>query len=94
MKKIKENIGKWAGKLDKRWQGLSVKKQHRCLRYFFWCYLALTVVVVAGVCFDIRKHPKTMSIEHIENPTLNQRKPAVLPQDSLMVILKKNMYGK
>lgn len=93
MKKIIATIGAWVDKIDSRWQALSLKKQHRYVLYFFGAYLALTIAVLLKVgCDTVRS--RNMSIEHIKNPVVPNKKPDASVRDSISKILKKKMYDK
>lgn len=94
MKKIIATIGAWVDKIDSRWQALSLKKQHRYVLYFFGAYLVLTIAVLLKVGCDTAGSRNNMSIEHIKNPVVPNKKPDAPVRDSISKILKKKMYDK
>ncbi|RDC55341.1 nitrogen regulatory IIA protein [Pedobacter chinensis] len=93
MKKIRANMDRYFDKLDERWRGLPLRKQHQYTLYFFVGYLLLTAGVIGKVWYDTSKSDNSMVIEHIENPVLKSENPARL-QDSVSTILKNQIYER
>jgi hypothetical protein len=94
MKKWRTTISKWFDRLDEQWRDLPVKRQHRYTLLLFAGYAVLSLVVIAKVCYDVGKSDSKLTIEHIENPLIKQKKSSVLPQDSITTILKRKMYER
>lgn len=93
MKKIRANMDRYFDQMEKRWQALSVRKQHQYILYFFVGYLLLTIAVIGKVIYDTSKSDNGMVIEHIENPVLTSKNPARL-QDSVSKVLKNKIYER
>ncbi len=85
-------MDKWFDKLDKRWQSLPVRKQHKFMLYFFVGYLLLTAVVIFKMWY-MAKSDNRMVIEHIDNPVSKQGSPA-FQLDTLSTILKEKIYER
>jgi hypothetical protein len=76
------------------WRALPVKKQHRYTLLLFAGYALLSVVVLLKVCYDVAQSNNAITIEHIENPIIKQKKSPVSPQDSITTILKNQLYER
>ena len=74
MKKLRTTINNWFDKLDEQWRDLPVKRQHRYTLLLFAGYAVLSLVVIAKVCYDVGKSDGKLTIEHIENPLIKQKK--------------------
>lgn len=94
MKNLRTIIKTWLDKLDGQWQALPVKKQHRYTLLLFVGYALLTIAVIGKVCYDVGNPANGITIEHIENPVIQQNKSSVSPQDSIITILKRKMYER
>lgn len=94
MKKWRTTISKWFDRLDEQWRDLPVKRQHRYTLLLFAGYAVLSLVVIAKVCYDVGKSDGKLTIEHIENPLIKQKKSSASPQDSITTILKRKMYER
>lgn len=94
MKNLRTIINNRIDKLDERWRALPWKKQHRYMLLLFASYALLSVIVIVKVCYDVGKPKEGMSIEHIENPVIKQKKSSVPSQDSISKILKNKMYER
>lgn len=94
MKNLRTKLNNWFDKLNERWRALPLKKQHRYTLLLFAGYALLSVVIILKVCYDVGKSNNRMTIEHIENPVIQQKKSPVLPQDSISTILKRKMYER
>lgn len=94
MKKLRTKISKWFDRLDKQWQQLPVKRQHRYTLLLFAGYALLSLVVILKVCYDVAQSNNKITIEHIENPVIRQKKSPVSPQDSISKILKNKLYER
>lgn len=94
MKKWRTTISKWFDRLDEQWRDLPVKRQHRYTLLLFAGYAVLSLVVIAKVCYDVGKSDGKLTIEHIENPLIKQKKSSASPQDSIATILKRKMYER
>lgn len=92
MKNVRTNMNKWFDRQDERWQALPVKMQHRYALYFFSGYLLLTMGVIFKVWLDTSKSDNDMEIKHIENPVLKKKEGPATIQDTLITILKNNIY--
>lgn len=73
MKELRANIGKYFDKLEERWRGLSVRKQHQYILCFFVGYLLLTVGLIGKIWYDTSKLRNDLVIEHIENPVTKRK---------------------
>lgn len=94
MKKLRAKISKWFDRLDEQWRELPVKRQHRYTLLLFAGYALLSLVVILKVCYDVAQSNNKITIEHIENPVIQQRKSPVPPQDSISKILKNKLYER
>ncbi|WP_199117828.1 nitrogen regulatory IIA protein [Pedobacter sp. ASV28] len=94
MKKIRENLDRWSGQLQERWQALPVGAQRRYTLYFFTGYLLLTAVAIFEVWHDTANTGNGMAIEHIENPVPKNKKSPASPQDTSSTILKNNSHER
>lgn len=94
MKKLRTKISKWFDRLDKQWQQLPVKRQHRYTLLLFAGYALLSLVVILKVCYDVAQSNNKITIEHIENQVIRQKKSPVSPQDSISKILKNKLYER
>lgn len=94
MKKLRTTINNWFDKLDEQWRDLPVKRQHHYTLLLFAGYAVLSLVVIAKVCYDVGKSDGKLTIEHIENPLIKQKKSSASPQDSITTILKHKMYER
>ncbi len=94
MKKWRTTISKWFDRLDEQWRDLPVKRQHRYTLLLFAGYAVLSLIVIAKVCYDVGKSDGKLTIEHIENPLIKQKKSSASPQDSITTILKRKMYER
>lgn len=94
MKKLRTKISKWFDRLDEQWQQLPVKRQHRYTLLLFAGYALLSLVVMLKVCYDVAQSNNKITIEHIENPVIRQKKSPVSPQDSISKILKNKLYER
>lgn len=94
MKKLRTKISKWFDRLDEQWRELPVKRQHRYTLLLFAGYALLSLVVILKVCYDVAQSNNKITIEHIENPVIQQRKSPVPPQDSISKILKNKLYER
>jgi len=94
MKKLRTKISKWFDRLDEQWQQLPVKRQHRYTLLLFAGYALLSLVVILKVCYDVAQSNNKITIEHIENPVIRQKKSPVSPQDSISKILKNKLYER
>ncbi|MDR6919521.1 nitrogen regulatory IIA protein [Chryseobacterium sp. 2987] len=80
--------------LDERWRELPVKKQRKYTLYFFICYTALTLFVVAKVCVESGEVDQEVAVRHIENPVVKVKKSSQDQRDSISLTLKKENNGK
>ncbi|MBL7734443.1 MAG: nitrogen regulatory IIA protein [Chitinophagaceae bacterium] len=94
MKNLRTAISNWFDRLGDRWRALPVKKQHRYTLLLFAGYALLSVVVLLKVCYDVAQSNNAITIEHIENPIIKQKKSPVSPQDSITTILKNQLYER
>ncbi|CAM2856879.1 nitrogen regulatory IIA protein [Chryseobacterium flavum] len=94
MKKWRTTISKWFDRLDEQWRDLPVKRQHHYTLLLFAGYAALSLIVIAKVCYDVGESDGKLTIEHIENPLIKQKKSSASPQDSITTILKRKMYER
>lgn len=94
MKNLRTTLSDWFDKLDEQWRALPLKKQHRYTLLLFAGYALLSIMVILKVCYDVGTSGNDMTIEHIENPVIQQNKSSVLPQDSISTILKRKMYER
>ncbi len=94
MKKLRTKISKWFDRLDEQWRQLPVKRQHRYTLLLFAGYALLSLVVILKVCYDVAQSNNKITIEHIENPVIRQKKSPVSPQDSISKILKNKLYER
>lgn len=94
MKNLRTAISNWFDTLDDRWRAMPVKKQHRYTLLLFAGYALLSVVVLLKVCYDVAQSNNAITIEHIENPIIKQKKSPVSPQDSITTILKNQLYER
>ncbi|WP_312331322.1 nitrogen regulatory IIA protein [Sphingobacterium sp.] len=94
MKKLRTKISKWFDRLDEQWQQLPVKRQHRYTLLLFAGYALLSLVVILKVCYDVAQSNNKITIEHIENPVIQQKKSPVSQQDSISKILKNKLYER
>ena len=94
MKKLRTKINKWFDGLNEQWRELPVKKQHRYTLLLFAGYALLSLVVMLKVCYDVAQSNNKITIEHIENPVIQQKKSPVTPQDSISKILKNKLYER
>lgn len=81
-------------KLDERWRGLPLRKQHQYTLCFFVGYLLLTTGIIFKVWYDTTKSGNDMVIEHIENPVLKKSGSPARLQDTLSTILKNKIYER
>lgn len=89
MKKLRANIDQWLERLDKQWDEMPIRRQHRIILYFFAAYALLTAVVIFNVCRDTATARNSLNVEHIENPAPQGKESPAQMQDSLKPILKK-----
>lgn len=89
MKKVKAKLDIWKADINRHWNRFDLKKQQRYIFYGFIAYTMLTIGVVVKVCIDAGNSDKKLSIEHIENPTIDKAALDVKVADSLLFILKK-----
>lgn len=94
MKKLRTKISKWFDRLDEQWRQLPVKRQHRYTLLLFAGYALLSLVVILKICYDVAQSNNKITIEHIENPVIQQKKSRVSPQDSISKILKNKLYER
>ncbi|MCL6216906.1 nitrogen regulatory IIA protein [Zunongwangia pacifica] len=94
MKNPRKRISDWLDKLDGQWQAMPVKRQNRYALLFFAGYALLSIIVITEVCYEVGKPNNGMTIEHIENPVIQQRKSPVIPQDSISEIIKNKLYER
>lgn len=94
MKKLRAKISKWFDRLDEQWRTLPVKRQRRYTLLLFGGYALLSLVVILKVCYDVAQSNNKITIEHIENPVIQQKKSQVPPQDSISKILKNKLYER
>ncbi len=94
MKKLRTKISKWFDRLDEQWRELPLKRQHRYTLLLFAGYALLSLVVILKVCYDVAQSNNKITIEHIENPVIRQKKSPVSPQDSISKILKNKLYER
>ncbi len=88
MKKVRKNIDLFLEQLDKKWQALPLRKQHRYILCFFIGYLVLTTGVVFKAWYDTSRSKNIMRIEHITNPVLKKDKKTASLRDTLEQIRK------
>ncbi|ATL48945.1 nitrogen regulatory IIA protein [Chitinophaga caeni] len=91
MEKIRSLIDHWLGKLDQRWRGLPLRRQHRYTLLLFTGYLALMVLAIANAWYDT---DQISSVNHIENPVIGKRPSGASAQDSLLLQLKNQIYER
>jgi hypothetical protein len=94
MKKIHENRESLFDSLDKRWDQMPVKKQHRFILYFFAGYLLLTAGVLLQVCCNTSNSDNDMPIVHITNPVFDKKESPAYLQDTLPLILKNKIHER
>jgi hypothetical protein len=94
MKKLRTKISKWFDRLDEQWRELPLKRQHRYTLLLFAGYALLSLVVILKVCYDVAQSNNKITVEHIENPVIRQKKSPVSPQDSISKILKNKLYER
>jgi hypothetical protein len=94
MKKLRTKISKWFDRLDEQWRELPLKRQHHYTLLLFAGYALLSLVVILKVCYDVAQSNNKITIEHIENPVIRQKKSPVSPQDSISKILKNKLYER
>ena len=87
-------MDRYFDRLDERWRGLPLRKQHQYTLYFFVGYLLLTAGVIFKVWYDTAKSGNNMVIEHIENPILEKKESTAPLQDTLSTILKNKIYER
>lgn len=88
MKIQKENKHNFFARLERRWQSMPIRRQHRYALYFFLCYLLLTTVVIFGMVLSTLKSENEMNIRHIEAPVMIKDKSPAEMGDSITTILK------
>lgn len=93
MKKLKADIDQWLEGLDKNWESMPVKKQHRVIQYFFAAYVMLTIVVIFNVCRGKAGDRNNPAAQHIQSPA-GFEKGNPKQQESLKPILKKYDYER
>lgn len=89
MKRLSTKISKWFDLLDEQWRDLPIKKQRHYTLVLLAVYVLLSIIVIAKVCYDVGRSDSKLTIEHIENPLIKQKKIPVSIQDSISKILKK-----
>jgi hypothetical protein len=89
MKKLRADIDQWLDQLDKHWDAMPVKGQHKVILYFFTAYVVLTAVVIFNVCRDTAHAQNSLAVEHIENQNPIGKESSVELHDSLKPIVKK-----
>lgn len=94
MKNLRTIINNWFDRLNEQWRSLSLKRQHRYTLLLFAGYALLSIIVILKVCYDVGNSENSMTIEHIENPVIQQKKSPVSPQDSITTILKNKLYER
>lgn len=94
MRNLRLNMDQWFNKLDVRWKGLPVEKQHQYTLYLFLSYVILTATVIGKVCYDASKSRNDMVMEHIENPVLLKKKSPALLQDTVSTIQRSKSYER
>ena len=88
MKKFQITIDKWFDKREERWLALPIRKQRQYTLYFFTAYLLLTTGVIFKVWYDTSKSGSNMTIDHIENPVINQNESPAKLKDTISTIFK------
>jgi len=94
MKNLKTKLKNRFDKLDEQWRALPLKEQHRYTLLLFATYALLSVIVILKVWYDAGNSNNGMTIEHIENAVIREKKSPVLSQDSISTILKHKMYER
>jgi hypothetical protein len=93
MKKLRAAIDQWLEGLDKNWEAMPVKKQHRVILYFFAAYVTLTTISILNVCRGKADAGNNPAAQHIQNPA-GFEKGNPKQQDSLKRISKKQDYER
>ncbi|KVV15049.1 nitrogen regulatory IIA protein [Flavobacterium sp. TAB 87] len=94
MKNLRVNMDKWFDRLEENWLALPIRKQHKCILYFFLGYVLLTAGVIFKVWYDTRMSGNNMIIEHMENPGLKKKKSPATLQDTIYTIIKNKTYER
>lgn len=94
MKNLRLNMDQWFDKLDVRWKGLPVEKQHQYTLCLFVGYVLLTAGVIGKICYDTSKSRNDLVMEHIVPAVhLKKESPAAL-QDTVSTTQRSKFYER
>ena len=94
MKKVRAEMNRYFEELEERWRAMPLRKQHRYTLYFFVGYLLLTAAVICKVCYDTAKSGNDRIIEPIKKPVLKMTESPTILQDTIVTILKNQIYER
>lgn len=66
MKKLRDTIENYVGKIESHWKVLPVERQRFLTKVFFGSYVVLTMIVIINVFISTRQRSNTISIDHID----------------------------
>lgn len=87
--KLRAKIETWLEKVDMEWRELPVMKQYKRSVYCFLGCQIITMAVILKGLHNEGKSNNSLAIEHIENPVVKKKEPAITLQDSLIICFMK-----
>ncbi|WP_313375281.1 hypothetical protein [Chishuiella sp.] len=93
MKNIKLKLSSFFETAEKKWQLLSLEKQHQVLLTFLLSYGLLSLSVFIKIGYDLYTSNKKFQIEHIKTPIQKSSEISVFT-DTINSIQKNNLYER
>ena len=95
MKNIKLKFRNYLESIDKRWQLLTLEKQHQYLLTFLLGYGLTSGCVFIKIGYDVLNTSEKLQIEHIKHPIQKSKEIEIeieVQKDTLTTILKNDWY--